>query len=70
MSNASPVYIVLDEFSPCVLWRLIIGLIVVPLTFFSWCVWIYFWGVGAIVGNEYGSKEKITLRCSGEVKRK
>ena len=44
----SPVYLVVDEFSPCVLWPLMIGLMVVSLTFFfntmsmfllkgSWC---------------------------------
>ena len=29
-----PVYLVVDEFSPCVLWPLMIGLMVVMLTFF------------------------------------
>ena len=44
----SPVYLVVDEFSPCVLWPLMIGLMLVSLTFFfntmsmfllkgSWC---------------------------------
>ena len=30
----SPIYLVVDEFSPCVLWPLMIGLMVVMLTFF------------------------------------
>ena len=30
----SPVYLVVDEFSPCVLWRSMIGLMVVMLPFF------------------------------------
>ena len=30
----SPVYLVVDELRPCALWLLMIGLIVVPLTFF------------------------------------
>ena len=31
----SPVYLVVDEFSSCVIWPLMIGLMVVLLTFFS-----------------------------------
>ena len=45
----SPVYLVVDEFSPCVLWSLMIGLMVVLLTFFSQDEY-----VDAILGNGYG----------------
>ena len=38
--------------SPCVLWPLVIGLMVVPLMFFfSWWVWFYLWSVDAILRN-------------------
>ena len=41
--------------SPCVLWPLVIGLMVVLLTlFFSWWVWFYLWSVDAILGNGCG----------------
>ena len=59
----------MDEFSPCVLPPLMIGLIVVLLTFF-WMVSmvLLLLGVHAILGNEYGIKDKIMLHCLREVK--
>ena len=48
------VYLV-DEFSPCVLWPVMIGLMVVLLTFF-WMVSmaLLLWGVDAFLGNGFG----------------
>ena len=40
--------------SPCVLWPLVIGLMVVLLTSFLWWVWFYLWGDDAFLGNECG----------------
>ena len=51
----SPVYLVVDKFSSCVIWPLTIGLMVVLLTFFfTWCVCFYLKEVDAILGNGYG----------------
>ena len=40
--------------SPCVLWPLVTGLMVVLLTSFLWWVWFYLWGVDAFLGNGCG----------------
>ena len=54
VTRVCPVFLV-GEFSPCVLWPLMIGLMVVLLTFF-WMVSIVLllWGVEATLGNGYG----------------
>ena len=52
----SPVYLVVNEFSSCVIWPLMIGLMVVLLTFFFHMMHVCFYlkGVDAIPGNGYG----------------
>ena len=55
--------------SPCVLWPLVIGLMVVLLTFFSCWVWFYLWGVDAILGNGCGIERQnyVVLLQGGKV---
>ena len=57
-TRVCPVYLV-DEFSPCVLWPLLIELMLVLLTFF-WMVSVALlvWVVHAILGNGYGIKRQ------------
>ena len=65
VARVCPVYLVV-EFSPCVLRPLMIGLIVVLLTFF-WMVSmvLLLWGVDTILGNGWNLRTKLCCIASG-----
>ena len=55
----SPVYQVVDQFSPCVLWPLVIGLTAAPPTFFQMVGIVFLlWGVDAILRDGCGIYEQ------------
>ena len=54
----SPVYLVVVEFSTCVLWSLSVGLTLILLVIM---VWFHSWGIDAILGNRYRIQEQICV---------